>query len=222
MARRAILIRRSEIDLAYVSACVGSLVIGAIFVVVNMTSIIGIIVIGLFMIFDESYLSLFKPWIIFSIMYLAVMATLIAYRLLSSPAVVVVETPASHGRPFLPVFTKEPGRRAWWADTLPSAELLPAPVVCGFTCDRSRDASPRHAPLLARPGALRAATAFIWSRAVNGRYHAECAGCLITIEETGPDRWSWLVAEKDAILYQGQAPSFSQAEETIRTLLTLS
>lgn len=223
MARRAIVIRRSEIDLAYVSACVGSLVMGAILVVANMTSIIGIIVVGVFMIFDSAYLVLFNPWIIFSVIYLAVMATIIAYRLLSSPTVIIAEPPpANHGRPFSPVLTPEPGRQSWWPEPPPAPELDLTPIGSGFADDRTQEEELWYRHLLAAPGrgpTVCPPSPLIWMRAANGLYQTDCAGRTATIQETAPDQWSWLVSEADAVLYRGLAPSFSQAEETIRALL---
>jgi hypothetical protein len=188
-----------------------------------MAAILGIVIVGMFMLFDSSYLVLFKPWLICAVTYIVVMVAIVACRSLSTPPVVIVNVTNQPGRAFSADFAGAYDNRHGWSRQPLTLDLMVEPTASGLLDDRSGEAgfwrNPPLAPPDRSPAVTRSETSsgpkdLIWTRAVNGLYTADKAGYIVTIQELTPTLWSWVITANGAILGKAQASSFSEAEES--------
>jgi hypothetical protein len=194
------------VDFAYASAAMGSVVAVALLFLINLASIFGIVIVGLFMIADPRYLTLFTPWLIYSVMYIAAVAALLGLRTLSGADRVVIVVQSPPVPLAMPPAAWPNGWRTW-----PNETLLPAPLPAAAPHVREAvgsrllySAAPRPADTI-EP---------LWTRTASGLCTAEIGAFLAAMEEEGT-HWSWTLSHGGVVLVSGTAPTFSQAGEAV-------
>jgi hypothetical protein len=78
-------------DCLAATAYMASIVASAIGMILNAAALMWIIIAGIFMLMDESYVPLFRPWVIISVIYIVIAVTVLAWRASPRRMTVVIE-----------------------------------------------------------------------------------------------------------------------------------
>ena len=231
MANRLIVVSQSTVDFMQSSACIGAIVIGAVLFLASAATVIGIVVVGAIMIIDAKYQTMLNQWEIVSIAYIAIMTTYVVYRTVTAHTTAVYEENPYSWRAFSYNYTNWYERDRWRSnDSAAQSDQVDA-VILPATCDQENMdeywtnhllASPGTLPVVVRGMGGGSARALIWTRTVAGLCISEIDGCSVTIRQAGPSLWFWTVSMNGAILREGQALTFSQAEDCVLSMMSNS
>lgn len=78
-------------DCMVATAYMASIVASAIGMILNAAALMWIVVAGLFMLVDSSYVALFRPWVIVSVLYIVIAVTVLAWRARPRRMTVVID-----------------------------------------------------------------------------------------------------------------------------------